>query len=433
MIGQVRIARPSITLSGVDYFSRLAPYLINMTYVDNCDGQKADDLSFELADRDGMFVSSWMPQKGAFLDAGIIVERWFSPIAASLSLDCGRFWIDSIEFKLPERTVTVKGTSIPVGVRLKASAETRPWEKATLRDIAAQISTENKMDPPQWLADSNPRYERTEQHEESCLAFLQKRAEDAKLAIRVHRNKIVVYDEQKLEQAAPSFTLLYGSGNAATPLGGVLGSIGSLLSGSGVAGGGAVFRLAGGHFTTNIADSTKSTKVTHVDPQDGHVKSGAYSAPPEGLQQGGAAISGGSTSGSSSAAGTVTVGEPEQDETYDRANQDPDSDTSDEGSGSGGLRAGSAGYSPPPSGLQAGDANLGSDTLAKAKTRKKNKHRTEIKVDLSLGNPLVAAGQTFNLKGVGQFDGKYIVTSAHHTVGPEYKTTLDAHRCLEGY
>lgn len=396
MILQVRTARPSISLGGVDFFNQLAPYLINMTYVDNNDGQKADDLSFELADRDGKFVSSWMPSKGAFLDAGIIVERWFSPISAALKLDCGRFWIDTIEFKLPDRTVTVKGTSIPVGVRLKASAETRPWENGSLRDIAQQIATENKMDGVDWLADNNPRYERTEQHEESCLAFLQKRAEDAKLAIRVHRNKIVVFDEQKLEEAAPKFTLLYGN------------TMGTAVMGT-------MFRLAGGHFTTNIADSTKSTKVTHVDPKDGEVKSGQYTAPPEGLESQGA--SGG-------------AGE-EQDDTYDRANHDPDSDDNSGGSGNGGpiLKD----YSPPPAGLESQGGDVGSDTLAKAKTRKKNKNRTEIKAELSIGNPLVAAGQTFMLQGVGQFDGKYIIDSAHHSVGPEYKTELSAHRCLKGY
>jgi hypothetical protein len=51
---------------------------------------------------------------------------------------------------------------------------------------------------------------------------------------------------------------------------------------------------------------------------------------------------------------------------------------------------------------------------------------------MSIGNPLVAAGQTFTLKGVGQYDGQWFIESAHHEVGPEYKTELTVHRCLKG-
>jgi phage protein D len=101
MIVQVRAARPSITLDGQDYYKALAPYLLTFSYTDNCDGKKGDDLSIELADRDKRFINDWMPKKGAFIDAGIVAERWFMPYASDLELDCGRFWIDSIEFELP--------------------------------------------------------------------------------------------------------------------------------------------------------------------------------------------------------------------------------------------------------------------------------------------------------------------------------------------
>ena len=85
MIVPVRTARPAIILNGNDYYSSLAPYLLSFTYTDSCDGKKADDLGFELADRDGKFISTWMPEKGAFLDASIIATNWFMPYAGGLS------------------------------------------------------------------------------------------------------------------------------------------------------------------------------------------------------------------------------------------------------------------------------------------------------------------------------------------------------------
>jgi Bacteriophage probable baseplate hub protein len=396
MITQVRAAHPSITLGGKDYYSALAPYLVSLEYTDNCDGKKADDLSIELADRDGKFISEWMPKKGAFLDAGIIAERWFAPNSASLSLDCGRFWIDSIEFTLPERKVSVKGTSIPTGIRLKASKESRGWEDTTLQEIANQIAEENHMSVD-WQAQVNPRYRRTEQHDESGLGFLKKRANKAKLAIKVHRNKIVIFDEQKLEEAAAQFTLLYGDSAAELGM--------------------SCYRMASGHFSTKVTDTTKKSKISHVDPETGEVRSGTHTAP--------------SDEGDNGEDGS-------EDETDDKEADDPDTED------------GPTGISVEPDPLpqaraivregeegndqwNANTADSGSSLAAKAHNREKNKEKDTAGVELSLGNPLIAAGMTFNLKGCGQFDGKWFIQSAHHSVGPDYKTALTIRKCLQGY
>jgi Phage protein D len=376
MITQVRAARPSITLDGTDYYQSLAPYFISLTYTDNCDGKKADDLSIELADRDSKFISTWMPQKGAYLDAGIIAERWFMPYAGSIELDCGRFWIDTVDYQLPDQKMTIKASSIPTDVRIKASKETRGWEDVNLQDLAQQIAGENKMEID-WQAESNPRYSRVEQHEESALGFLQKRCNNAKLAIKVHRNKIVVFDEQKLEEAAPKFSLLYGN---VPPQMGL-----------------ACYRMSGGSFVTKIMDTTKKCKVAHTDPKTGEVMQGEWEAGDQELE----------------------------DNTDDRINEDTDSDDS---GGEGGAEG------REDSGLSGQwNASEASTLKAKSHCRDKNKKKDQSHVELSLGNPLIAAGQTFNLVGVGQFDGKWFIESAHHSLGPEYKTELTIRRCLEGY
>ena len=64
---------------------------------------------------------------------------------------------------------------------------------------------------------------------------------DAKLAIKIHRSKIVIFDELKLEQAEAAFSLLYGN--------------------TAVAVGGASYRMAGGSFSTKITDTAKKAKV----------------------------------------------------------------------------------------------------------------------------------------------------------------------------
>lgn len=382
MIIQARAARPSIVLNGKDYGGTLAPYLISMTYTDNCDGEKADDFSLELADRDRRFISDWMPDKGTYLDASIIAERWFAPFATGLKLDCGRFWIDTIEFKLPDHKVDIKGTSIPTDAHIKSSDETRGWENTTLQDIANQIAGENKMSVD-WQTDYNPRYSRIEQVDENGLGFLKKRAQDAKLAIKVARNKIIFYDEAKLEQAGEKITFVYGN-------------IPSVPSG-------ATYRLAGGQFVTKINDTMKKATVSHTSMQTGKMSQGFHESSDPQLE--------------SDWNQNVPQGTDDKDEEEENGNGNGERTTGD----------------PNLVGDYSGGSLAGADRLAQAKVRQKNKEKDKCKIDLAIGNPLVAAGMTCNLIGVGQYDGKWFIESAHHTLGPAYNTELTIRRCLEGY
>lgn len=386
MIAQVRTAYPAIILDGQDYYNALAPYFVSMTYEDSCDGQKADDLHIILADRDHKFISTWAPQAGASLSTQIICERWFAPNAAALKLDCGKFWIDTIEFTLPDSKVLIKATSIPTDVRIKTSTETRGWEKTTLQDVTMQIGGENKM-LIDWQAMSNPRYNRVEQVDESGLGFLQKKANDAKLAIKIANGKIIVFDEQQLEETASAFTLVYGDGAAQ---------------------GGKCYRLAGAHFVSQIMDTAQKAKILAMSAETANIKSGEW------------ATVGGAGGGDG---GSIEGGDSEG----DKVNYDTDGEEAEDGGDGGGERAGE--------GLSSGwDTVDGPETLkAKSLMRDKNKKKDKCTIDLGIGNPLVAAGQTFDLVGVGQFDGKWFIEMARHSVGPEYKTELIVRRCLSGY
>lgn len=392
MITQARAARASIVVSGKDYASALAPYFISMTFTDNYDGEKADDFSLQLADRDRRFISDWMPDKGTFLDAAIIVERWFAPFASGLSLDCGRFWIDTVEFKLPQHTVEIKATSIPTDAHIKSSDETRGWEDQTLHGIADEIAQENKMQVD-WKSDYNPRYSHVELVEESGLGFLKTRAQDAKIAIKVARGKILFYDEEKLEAQPPAFTLVYGNIPAGTN-------------------GLASYRISGGHFTTKINDTTKKATVSHTSMRTGKMSKGfAESSDPQ-LE---------SDWNQNVPQGT------------DEVDQDEDNEGDGGNGGNGTRRVQARDFGGDPNAVADWSGGSGSSTrLAQAKVRAKNKEKDKCKIEMAIGNPLVAAGQTCMILGVGQFDGKWFIESAHHTVGPEYKTELTVRRCLQG-
>lgn len=394
-------------MGGKDYYQQLAPYLISISFEDNCDAKKADDLEIKLADRDKRFISDWMPKKGAYLDVSIIAERWFSPIGGTIKLDCGRFWIDSVEFSLPDHSVSIKGTSIPTGIRLKASVENRGWEGATLKDIATQIAGENQM-TLEYNADVNPKYTRTEQHDQSALGFLMKRANNAKLAVKVHKNKIIIYDEQKMEQEEPKIAILYGNVSAQ--------------------GGMAAYRMESGTFTTTVVDKTKKAKVKRVDTESGETQEGEAEEEDE-EDDASTEASGGDNgeggSGDTEEEDTGSIRDPD-DVVPPIIDQNISEDTDEE-----------PGKEKLPEAREAeegSDANYNASESRKAGSvvRDKNKHKDVGKITLSIGNPLIAAGMTMTLKGVGQYDGKWFIESAHHEVGPQYNTELSIRRCLKG-
>lgn len=72
------------------------------------------------------------------------------------------------------------------------------------------------------------------------------------------------------------------------------------------------------------------------------------------------------------------------------------------------------------------------EKMARKELRKKN--QDEIKGKLSVvGNFAYAAGLTYDVKGFGHFDGKYIATRVSHDLSSGYTCSIDLRRCLDGY
>ena len=158
--------------------------------------------------------------------------------------------------------------------------------------------------------------------------------------------------------------------------------------------------MSGGRFRLQVTDLTASTVISNTDIGSGDTTSRQFDAnqllPP---QVGG-------TGGDSTA--------PQQNTLYPDQWKDTLNWNSDvkQGSGNGGGAPQQFAEGDPSSGdledyhsddAAAADAAL---TKAQAATRAKNKRQYESDIELSIGNPLIAAGETFMLAGCGQFDGK---------------------------
>lgn len=70
--------------------------------------------------------------------------------------------------------------------------------------------------------------------------------------------------------------------------------------------------------------------------------------------------------------------------------------------------------------------------LAMKRLRQKNKNRFSASLKV-IGNTMLAAGATVGISGWGDFDGKYIIATAFHSIGNGYTTSLKLRKVLEEY
>jgi phage protein len=184
----------------------ISKYLKIISYTDNLSGE-ADDLQITLEDRDGLWQSTWMPEKGALLDATLQQKYWQNLSALPQSLRLGLFEIDEITSSGYPSEVQIKAVSVPDNNTLRGTERSRSWEKAKLQVIANDIASAAGMSLF-WDTEENPVLDRAEQTEQSDLSFLYAICKDKGLALKISDKKIIVFDEAKYEAEKAKITIV---------------------------------------------------------------------------------------------------------------------------------------------------------------------------------------------------------------------------------
>lgn len=184
----------------------ISKYLKSISYTDNLSGE-ADDLQITLEDRDGLWQSTWMPEKGALLDATLQQKYWQTLSALPQSLRLGLFEIDEITSSGYPSEVQIKAVSVPDNNTLRGTERSRSWEKAKLQVIANDIAIDAGM-TLFWDTEENPVLDRAEQTEQSDLSFLYAICKDKGLALKISDKKIIVFDEAKYEAEKAKITIV---------------------------------------------------------------------------------------------------------------------------------------------------------------------------------------------------------------------------------
>ena len=189
-----------------DISADLAGFLNGLSYTDNMSGE-ADTLDLTLEDRQGLWQSDWLPEKGATLDASLLSTNWDSLYEGSKDLKLGLFEIDEISSSGYPSEVQIRSVSVPDNNKLRGVERTRSWEKAELKTICNDVATGAEMELV-FDTEQNPKIDRAEQTEQSDLAFLLALTRDQGLALKIHEKKVVVFDETKYEEEEAKITIV---------------------------------------------------------------------------------------------------------------------------------------------------------------------------------------------------------------------------------
>lgn len=195
MIEHSRRVTLNVSINGHDVASHLTPYLKEFTFTDNAHG-KADEVRLVLHNRDGNWSGPWKPRKGMPVTASLTCHDWEAS-GQELSLPCGGFKIDEVEFSGPPDTVTIKAVSSALTTGLRDTENTRAWENTSLQTVAGEIAGKNGLEL-MYFGDAHA-FKRQDQRKESDLAFVFRLADERAMNCKVHDGKLILFDAEQAE------------------------------------------------------------------------------------------------------------------------------------------------------------------------------------------------------------------------------------------
>lgn len=197
----------TVVYAGVNISREISDDLISITVTDN-EGSKVDDLEIVLKNNHGLWSKDWSPEFGDTIEVTI----WQEGRDRGPDLQCGVFQVDEIEFDGPPATLHIKALSLPFDAGITRHDKTKAWEKFTLSRITKEIAGHAGLQA-QYIAATDPLYDRRDQREESDLVFLKRLCDDEAFEVKISDKKLIVFSPEERGKSDPVATLNAGYAN----------------------------------------------------------------------------------------------------------------------------------------------------------------------------------------------------------------------------
>lgn len=196
----MRRATLTLIYEGHDISQDIAPGLLSFSFTEKADGE-SDDVQIEISDRDRKWQETWIPQRGHTMRPSIVCRNWFED-GDMLTLDCGLFQVDEVEFSFDEiDKVTIKGIPGAVKPSIVGQKKTTGWQDRTLEQIAGDIAARGGLSLV--YKGSTVPFSRIEQRQEPDLAFLSRLGTENGFRVKAADGKLIVIEGKLADAMSP--------------------------------------------------------------------------------------------------------------------------------------------------------------------------------------------------------------------------------------
>ena len=193
---------PSLKFSGKNVDTLLKDYLESVSYTDVASGS-ADTLDIRLQDIRGKWLNEYYPKKGNTVSGKLLFKDWGGK-SLFKAVICGTFTLDDIRVSLSPMTMELSCVSSPAKESFQTRERNKTWEKVTLKEVATEICKRYGLDLL-WQG-KDAKISKLEQSETDS-SFLMSLLESYEFAMKIYRDRLVVYNITDAEAGKPVATL----------------------------------------------------------------------------------------------------------------------------------------------------------------------------------------------------------------------------------
>lgn len=192
----------SVDFNGKNVDTTLKGLVKSISYIDSAKGE-GDTLDLELVNMDKKWLNAWYPVLGDKVKAKLTFKDWEKE-GKDKKLNCGSFTLDDISFSGSPWSAKFSAISSPAGESFKTQERTKTWEKISLQAIAGEIAGRYGMS-----LDYNGKTIMIDKLEQSNndSSFLSELCDKYGLSMKIYINKLVIFDQGKMEAKGPVATL----------------------------------------------------------------------------------------------------------------------------------------------------------------------------------------------------------------------------------
>ena len=190
-----------VTFKTKKFSKKIDAYMETFFYTDCANGE-SDSIDIKVSNDKKVWNTKWKPEKGDILTARIQQRNWRNLSGKErkrlVTVNCGTFYIDDLTYSGRPLVCNMGAIASPVHSKFNTETITKTWEKVSVRQIAKKIAEEAGL--KLYYDAHDIAIASLEQSDQTNCNFLSSICRDYGLAMKIYSNKIVVLDEEKLEQ-----------------------------------------------------------------------------------------------------------------------------------------------------------------------------------------------------------------------------------------